>query len=138
MSNEMEQIRILFEQEGMTVDQIATERTLTVDAVKTALMSCSSTYKKLCKNEPEDESVYNFSKEQHIRALNQIADLSTSAENESVRLRAAIFIRDDAKGRLDVVKQVGGFQFNILQVDTRLRKAMAAMTPLKQIGTASE
>lgn len=129
----MEQIRILFEQEGMTVEQISSDRDLTVDSVKIALMSCSPKYKRLCANEPEDESFYNFSKEQHRRALDEIANLSTSAENEGVRLKAAIFVRDDSKGRLDTVKQVGGFQFNVLQIDSRMRKAMAAMSPMKQI-----
>lgn len=126
MSNEMEQIRSCFEQ-GMSPEQIAEDRELTVTAIKTALASCCPSYKKACAVEPESQSTYNFSPEQQEIAQRVIAETMVGAEDEGLRFKAACYVRDDGKGRKDVVKQIGGFQFNVLQIDARMRKAMAAI-----------
>lgn len=122
----MEQIRLCYEQ-GMTPEQIAQDRELTIDAVKIALMSCCPAYKKACGVEPATESKLNFSDEQLERVNQVIYEIAIGAEDQNLQLKACTYIRDDKKGRKDVVKQVGGFQFNVLQIDARMRKAMAAI-----------
>jgi hypothetical protein len=122
----MEQIRSCYEQ-GMTPEEIAQDRELTVVAVKTALASCCPKYKKTCAVEPAEESEHNFSDEELLVANRVIVETMHGAEDEGLRFKAATYVRDDKKGRKDVVKQIGGFQFNVLQIDARMRKAMEAI-----------
>lgn len=112
----------------MTPSEIAEDRGLSVEAVKTTLMSVSSKYRKLCKIEADDESELNFSKEQQKVFARIIYETATTSEDEVLRFKAACYGRDDAKGRKDIVKQVSGFSFNVLAIDERMKKAIAAMS----------
>jgi len=115
------QIKTAFEELGMTVEDIAEDQELEVTAVKACLMQCSSKYRGLCRTE-DKEAALNFTDEQLADANRTIHDLMMGAEDEGVRLKAAMYLRDDKRGRKEVVKGVGGMQFNILQFNETLKR----------------
>lgn len=117
MSLELTQIKTAFEVLDMTVKEIAEDRELEIEAVKAALMQCSSVYRKSCGKESEEESSLNFTNEQLERVNEVLFNLAIGAEDESIKLKAAMYVRDDKKGRKEVakiMKDTGGniFMFN--------------------------
>lgn len=123
MDPELQTIRLAYESEGMTPEQIAEDRELELPAVKAALMTVSSKYRKDCGKEPEEEDNLNFSKDEARRIKEEMVSIALSAEDPNLRFRACTVIRDDFKGRRDVVKGVQGMQFNnILMINDRMRQ----------------
>jgi hypothetical protein len=126
---ETEQIKLSYESLGMSVLDIAENRHLEPEAVKIALASCSSKFRKDCGLEDsvpnqEKESEKNFTDEQLERANETILNLAIGAENETVKLKAAIYIRDDKRGRLDAIKQLAGMPINVLQINNIIQQSM--------------
>ncbi len=126
MTGEQESIRVAYETLGMTPDEISEDRGLEVASVKASLMATSSKYRKACGQEPEEEDKLNFS-DQDLQDVNEII-LQTAkyAEDPNLRFKAATYVRDDKKGRKEVVKQMGNQSFNILVFNeqmARLREA---------------
>jgi hypothetical protein len=120
-----EKIISLFEVSGMTPEQISETEELSLIAVKAALMQSSSSYRKMVKaGEPDLDYT---SQEQQI-AKNIILNLAQFAEDDNLRLRAATYIRDDAKGRLDVVKAMAGLNVNVNLFQEQLARANAALS----------
>jgi hypothetical protein len=132
MSNELEQMRLSYESLGMSPEDISEDRGLDLTAVKAGLMQCSSKYRKDCGQEGVEEDTLNFSDEDLRRVNNVILEIALSSEDDNQRLKAAMYIRDDKKGRKDVVKQMGGMQFNILQFNETMRKARVVADGVKQ------
>jgi hypothetical protein len=126
MSGEQESIKVAYETLGMTPEEIAEDRGLEVPSVKASLMSTSSQYRKACGQEPEDEDALNFS-DQDLQDVNAII-ISTAkyAEDPHLRLKAAMYVRDDKKGRKEVVKQMGNQSFNILVFNEQMAQIRAA------------
>ena len=132
MSGEVEQIKIAYETLGMTPEQISEDRELDITAVKAALMQGSSVYRRQCGEEPDSEAELNFSDDQ-LQDVNKIIyDIAIGSEDDNVRLKAAMYIRDDKKGRKEVVKQLGGQQFNILMFNEAMQAVRAGADKIKQ------
>jgi len=127
MSSEQEQIRISYEQLGMSPDEIAQDRELEPEAVKMALASCSQKYRKDCGLEEKvtggNGANLNFSDEQLERVNERIFNIAVGAENEGVALEACKYIRNDKKGRLDAVKALAGTTFNVLMFNEQMKRA---------------
>lgn len=105
----------------MTPEQIAIDRDMELAAVKAGLMQCSSVYRKDCGREDTDDEELNFSN-QDLRDMNEVIKRTALyAEDERLRFQAAVYIRDDKKGRKEIVKQMGNQTFNILQFNEGLR-----------------
>lgn len=105
----------------MTPEQIATDREMELTAVKAGLMQCSSVYRKDCGREDTDEEELNFSNDD-LRAVNEvILQTALYGEDPHLKFKAATYIRDDKKGRKEIVKQMGSQIFNILQFNEELR-----------------
>jgi hypothetical protein len=125
----IEQIKTAYEVENLTPEQIASPDNLNLDvaAVKCALMQHSSKYRKDCGKEEEDEDDLNFSNDD-LRVVNKTFVAALQAEDNEglpdwrVRLDAAKYIRDDKKGRKEVVKQVGN-TFNFMQFNEDAARA---------------
>ena len=111
-----------YENEGMLPDEIASDRGLDPAAVKGCLMQYSTSYRKACGQEPENEDKLNFTNEELERVNEVLVGLALSAESEKVRLTAAMYIRDDKKGRKDVVKGVSAQQNNIFLINQQMAK----------------
>lgn len=128
-----QQIITAFEDLQLTPEEIAREQELEITAVKAVLMQFSSVYRKMCKVESDSEAEFNF-KDHELAVANQsIAELAAYAENEAVRLKAAIYLRDDRKGRLDAVKTLSGLNINVLTINEQMKKAMAAIQRSKGV-----
>ena len=126
MSGEQESIKVAYEQLGMTPEEISEDRGLEVAAVKASLMATSGGYRKACGQEPEDEDSLNFS-DADLRDVNEvILQTAKYAEDPYLKLKAAIYIRDDKKGRKEVVKQMGNQSFNILVFNEQMAKIREA------------
>ena len=132
MSSEVEQIKIAYETLDMSPEQIAEDRELDIVAVKAALMQGSSKYRKACGQEEEGKDELNFSDEQLLDANKVIHELMMGSEDENIRLKAAMYLRDDKKGRKEVVKQVGGQQFNILLFNQAMKQVRGGAEELKR------
>jgi hypothetical protein len=132
MSAELNAIKTAYEEEGLTPDFIAEDRGLDLAAVKAALMQSSSKYRKDCGIEDEKSDSINFSKDEQERVKNVILDIALGADDDHLRFKAAAFIRDDAKGRRDVVRNMAGNNFNVLFLNQQLAKVGKIADGLKQ------
>jgi len=125
MSSAQQQIKILYEQEGMSPEEIAADQEMELAAVKACLMSCSSAYRKACGGEEPEEDKLNFTNDQ-LEAVNRVIyEIAIGAEDDSVRLKAATYLRDDKKGRKEVVKGIQNTQFNVLMFNEQMQKIRA-------------
>lgn len=139
MSLELDAIRTAYETLHLTPELIAEARGMDVLSVQTALAACSPLYRRVNKlngNTPlegaEGEDL-DFTNED-LREANAII-LTTAKEAEHpdgtpdyrTRFAAAVYIRDDKKGRKLPPKQVtGGNTFNIFEFNAALKEAREA------------
>lgn len=121
MNAELESIRVAWEVSGMTPEQIAEDRELELTAVKAALMQCSSKYRKACGATSVDDDTLNFTNQDLMDVNDVIKRIALYSPDENLALKAAMYIRDDKKGRKEVVKAIGGNTFNILQFNEQMR-----------------
>ncbi|SRR6266404_870275 len=122
------QIVTAYEDLGMSIDEIAHTQELEPLSVKAVLMQFSSLFRQdLKKDEVE------FTDEEHQTAKDVIVNTARYSEDERVRLKAAMYIRDDKKGRLDVLKQFSGLNINVFEFNETMRKAIAAKNRAKGI-----
>ena len=129
MTSVHQTIKTGYEINGMSPEEIAEDQKLDIAAVKSALMQSSSKYRKACGMEPEDVDDLNFTDDE-LRRVNQVIfETAIAAETPDgnidfkTRLAAAMYVRDDKKGRKEAVKHVAGNTFNILSFNEQLQKA---------------
>ena len=122
MGAELTLIKTAYEEENMTPEQIADCQGLDLTAVKAGLMNCSVKYRRDCGQEEVAIDKLNFSDDELERVNQVILDLALSAEDQHLRFKAATYVRDDKKGRKDVVNAMKGSQFNILMINEQLKK----------------
>lgn len=134
------QIKKAYEEEQMTPEQIAEDQGLQIEAVKAKLMQVSFQYRRACNGESEEViDGLNFTNAQLERINAVIFETATSAETADgqvdykTRLAAATYIRDDKKGRKDVVKGMGNQTFNILNFNQALESARQGAEKMKRM-----
>lgn len=132
MNAELTSIKTAYEELGMTPQEIAVDRNLDEAAIKAALMQSSILYRRACGAEPEAQNDLNFDDEQLARVNEVIMDLALAAEDEHLRFKAATYVRDDKKGRKDVVRGVQGSGINILFINQQIQKAREMADRMKQ------
>lgn len=118
------QIKKGYEELAMTPQEIADDLTFEVLAVKSKLMQISAKYRKDCGHaDPEDETL-NFTEEE-LRQVNRVIfDIAIGAEDPHLRFKAATWVRDDKKGRKEVVKAVQHTNnFNMLNFNETIQLA---------------
>lgn len=122
MSATLAQLKAAYENNNMSPEDIVTDfPDLDIAAVKAGLMQCSAKYRRDCGVEEEDNSGLNFTNDQ-LRMVNQgIFELAMGADDEHLRLKALTYIRDDKKGRKEIVRAMKGNTFNILQFNEQLK-----------------
>ena len=130
----IEQIKTAYEVLNLSPQQIAEDQDLDIVAVKSALIQASSKYRKDCGHEPEEvDDGLNFTNEdlRHVNA--EILQLALGAESEELRGKMCMYVRDDKKGRKEVIKAVqNNTTFNLLNFNEQLREARSAANSLKQ------
>lgn len=104
--------------DGKTADFIAEDMGFPLYAVKAKLMSLSSEYRKSCGAESQEEDELNFSREEQMLIKRELLSLAMSTEDDHLKGKLLINLRDDGKGRKDVVKNMGNAigTMNILQL----------------------
>lgn len=134
MTNELEALKVSYESLKMTPEEIADDRGLEIAAVKAGLMTASSQYRKDCGQENETSEGLNFNDDDLRRVNDVIREVALSAEDDGLRLKAAMYIRDDKKGRKEINKGVAGVGFNILQFNTFMQKSRSLAEQVKSGG----
>lgn len=131
MIAELTTIKTAYEEEGMSPEQIAEDRGLDIVATKAALMQSSFKYRKDCGHESEEKDELNFSDDELKRVNQVILDLALGAEDDHLRFKAATYVRDDKKGRKEIVKAIKDNGTNITifnQKILQVREAAARLT----------
>ena len=120
------QVVELYESSGLSINDIASELNLEVEAVKTCLIQHSSVYNKSLKSSEE-----TFTDSEYLLAKSAIAN-SVFADDEAVRLRAAVFIVNEKKGRNDMIKNLkSAGNTNILIINQQMSRAKKALEKSK-------
>lgn len=120
-----QQIVTAYEDNNLSPEQIAEafDNEFDVVAIKATLMQFSGKYRSLSNTVPEKKAV-GFSEEQEEAAVRTIATLMEYSEDEHVRAKLAIFVREDRQGRRDsVTKLANAGGANIMQFQIFLNKA---------------
>lgn len=139
MLGAIKQITVSYEQHGMTPDEIAEDQGLEVTAVKAALSQYSSMYRKDVDHEKEGEDGLDFTSEQ-LRQMNAVifdsavgATLPDGSIDHRTRLKAAQYIRDDFKGRLEPVRAIHkNVTNNLFQINEAIANARVGAEKAKR------
>jgi hypothetical protein len=146
MNSCITQLVVAYENEGMSIEQIAEDQGLELVAVKSALMQSSVKYRRDCGKEDsqEEDPTLNFSNQQ-LRTVNEVifenatqACLPDGSPDYRTRQRAAEYIRDDKKGRKELrrlMSEMGrnsGNTFNILNFNEMIQQARAGASGLRE------
>ena len=110
---------------NMSPDDIANAEGFDLGAVKIILNQCSSKYRADCSGNDVDESL-DFS-DIDLVAANAVITQALYSDDEFLRVRAAKYIRNDKKGRLDIKRDLRQLNFNIIQINDHFRQAMESL-----------
>ena len=135
------QIKTAFEQEGMSPEAISEDLGFELVAVKSALMSSSAEYRRACGAESPEEDELNFTNDE-LRDVNRVifetavgATLPSGDPDYSTRLKAAMYVRDDKKGRKEIVKAVQNNNTNLFVINEALQAARGGAQRLRDAMT---
>lgn len=133
MTNADTSIVTAFEELGMSPEEIAEDQQLDLSAVKASLMQFSIKYKNILMgiNGAEDKASYDFKEAELKEANNVILDLMRWSEDDRIRAKLAMYVRDDKLGRLDAKQALltefnNTLNVNVLVFNERLQKAKEA------------
>lgn len=118
MSAASSQILEAYENLGMTPEQIAENLSFDIIAVKATLMQFSSAYRKAAQKEPD----LDFTVDEQLAAKQTMVELMRNTDDEYLKARLAMKIRDDGKGRLDI-GTMNGLKINVVQFNVQLQQA---------------
>lgn len=133
MQSAVSQIKQAYEVNNMTVEEICKDLDMEDVVVKAALMNCSVKYRKDCGQEDDSEDGLNFSNMQLKEVNRELYKLAMSAEDEGTRAKLLMYIRDDKKGRKEIVKQIAGNTYNFLQLNESIAAAREARKRLVEV-----
>lgn len=123
MSAALTQLKIAYEQEHMTLEEIAEDLSMDIIAVKAGLMQTSNKYRKDIGCETEADKNLDFTDEQMEVINEHLFYLATNAESEKVQASVSQYIRDDKKGRKDIKKLFAENTFNIVNFNDAIKAA---------------
>ncbi len=122
MTAELLAIKTAYEEEEMSVDEISETRGLELAAVKSALMQCSSVYRRACRKESEGEDTLNYSRDEQQRIKDALLNLALGADDQNLQFKVLVYCNNEAKGRNDVVKATAQQNINVLMINEQLKK----------------
>jgi len=138
MIDALEQIKRAFEVEGMTPAEIAEDQDLDLAAVKSGLIQCSAIYRKECGLEIKTgeeilEDSCNFTEEQLKSVTQELYNMAMGSEDEHIRKDLLKYIRNDAKGRLNPVKNMQQNGPNIFMINNAIMQAREGARKIKSV-----
>lgn len=122
MTASNQQVVTCYDELSMTIEEIAAEMQWEPTAVKMILAQSSPKFRAELGTKPKD----GWTDEELERVDEVIFNLAVYGEDENLQFKAARYIRDDKKGRLDP-KNLKSLNINITQVNVRMEKARIAM-----------
>jgi len=123
MTNAAQQIVTSYETLGLSVEQIAEVEAIASTAVKAILYANSSKYR----NDIDAKKENDFNETDTDLALNVIRRVAQYSEDDGTALKAAMFIRNDKKGRLDVKAGLKKLNINVTVLNEHFAKATQAL-----------
>lgn len=115
----------LFEDSDIGVEDIAEQFDCEVESVKMALASGSSKYREMVKKGDE-----TFGEDTLEAAKRAIGYLIEDSDCDSVKLKAAIYVVDESKGR-HTVQNFTKNVFNVNMINDQMRRANEAIRAVK-------
>jgi hypothetical protein len=108
-----------YEELHLSLEEIAEEHEVSITEIKMMLLQYSSKYRndiKECSSKDTSNKL-DFDDDEQLQAKEVIKRVMIETEDEHLKLRAALYVRDDGKGRKDVDKNlqkigVRLFEFN--------------------------
>jgi len=128
-----QQIVTAYETLDMSAADISQEFDMEELSVKACLMQFSDKYRQATKKMVNND----FNDDELVEANQAIIATMRNTEDEHLRLRAARYIRDDKKGRLDILNGIGKMNVNIVMFNERLLQARQAKEKSKQLNEVS-
>lgn len=113
---------VLYEEHGLSAEEIAETKNLDVELVKAALESSSSAYRAAIKKGGADELV--ASAETLALIHQRLIDTALHSDDERLRTKVQMRLIDDKKGRLDKKAVVNIFP-NFVEINARMRAIRA-------------
>ena len=117
-----QQIVTAYEDNGMSIAEIAEDFEMEEFAVKAMLMQNSAVYRKEMKQKPD----MNFTDDEAVEMKNIIVSLARYSEDPLLQFRCAKYILDDKKGRLDVGNRMNQVNVNVITFNEQMERAMKA------------
>lgn len=120
---------------GLSLEEMALETGYEVSAIKNTLLQISSRYRAearlVAKREGAKPQITDEEDDAIIEALKNIV---YSSDNDMVRVKAAIYLHDEKKGRNDArLKQTSGVNINVLMLNSALKKVRQIDADVKSI-----
>lgn len=123
MTNAAQQIVTSYETLGLSVHQIAEVESIASTAVKAILFANSSKYRDDIGAKKDND----FNETDIDLALSVIRRVAQYSEDDGTALKAAMFIRNDKKGRLDVKAGLKKLNINVTVLNEHFAKATQAL-----------
>lgn len=105
--------------QGLKVAEIAEQFDMEELAIKSVLLQFCTEYK----TDLKQGSTPGFTQTDEEYAEEVIRRTMQYTEDEALAFKAACRVKDERKGRLDVIKKMGGNTINILQFNQDLKRA---------------
>lgn len=108
-------------EDGLLPSQIAALRELDETSVKACLAQYSEKYRVACGTEEYQKAGEDFNKDDNEWALRALKETGMSTDDEYLRTKIAMYVRDDFKGRREPARMMQGNNFNILMLNEKLQ-----------------
>jgi len=130
MTNGNAQIVEAYETLQLSPGEIAEQFDYEESAVIAVLAQYSSTYRKAVGTAKET----GFTDEQEQAICDVISNIARGYTDADIptQLRAAIYVRNDKRGRLDTIKQMNSLNINMVNFNVDLKKALNAIQKSKE------
>jgi len=129
MNAQTQQIVSSYEDAGLSPEEIAKIEELDLNAVKATLFSHSGAYRKSVAGDKETVTatgeVKDFENDDNDLALRVIKEIAQMSDDDNIRLKAAMFIRNDKKKRLDPEKGIKSLSLNVNVLNEHFAKVAA-------------
>lgn len=119
-----------YEELGMSPADIAEAEGLDITAVKATLIQCSAKYRAETQEKPD----LDFRDDDLARVNDVIRNIALYADDANLQFRAAKFIRQDKKGRLDVQSGLKALNINVTVFNQHLERTRKQMSRARELG----
>jgi len=114
----------MYEEAGLSVEQIAEDTGFDLASIKATLLQFSKVFRDLAKEKRDADSVSKVSElitdDELSEMLEVVKSIARYAECENTKLKAACRIIDEKENRLSAIKEVKGANYNLIMFNQQL------------------